>query len=183
MDEAELAQLLERIRELPPRRQAAVLAIVDGFGETAEIDVDLHSDFMTGDMAEGFADILRAHHRVSREPFTKDKFEHAMERLLQGAEHDATLAPRGYPGRDLDVDGARWSLKTQADANIKMDEIHISKFMELGRGVWESEEDLPGLRDRIQLQTKAARQLYLPTPMRARLMEAREANATRNLMT
>ncbi len=35
------------------------------------------------------------------------------------------------------------SLKTQADAGIRVDSLHISKFMELGKGPWE----LPLLRD------------------------------------
>lgn len=35
------------------------------------------------------------------------------------------------------------SLKTQADAGIRADSLHISKFMELGKGPW----DLPVLRD------------------------------------
>jgi type II restriction enzyme len=41
-----------------------------------------------------------------------------------------------------------FSLKTQADQGIKEGFLHISKFMELGKGKWETEEDLAGLRDR-----------------------------------
>ncbi len=43
----------------------------------------------------------------------------------------------------------RWSLKTQADRQIRRDQILISRFMELVRSAWASEENLGGLRDRM----------------------------------
>jgi len=64
--------------------------------------------------------------------------------------HVATLAPKGNPGHDLTLNDANFSLKTQADKSIKRDSLHISKFMELGKGKWEdSVEDLIGLRNQF----------------------------------
>src|SRR5690606_10215301 len=51
------------------------------------------------------------------------------------------------PGHDLTVDGVAWSLKTQGNRGINKNYLHISKFMELGKGRWKDERDLPGLRD------------------------------------
>jgi type II restriction enzyme len=67
------------------------------------------------------------------------------------AGRDAKLADsRTNRGHDLTVDGVRFSLKTQADKGIREDEIHISKFMELGKGVWSSRAtDLAGLREQF----------------------------------
>ena len=53
---------------------------------------------------------------------------------------------RCHPGHDLTVGTVRWSLKTQGDKKIKRDKLHISKYMELGKGQWKTEGDLPGLR-------------------------------------
>lgn len=140
---------MEKIKMLSPRRFAAVEAFVEGYANAVDIDLNPDSDVVTEDFAEAFGDVLRLHHTVSSEPFTKDKFEYAVVSLLNELEHDARKAPAGNPGRDLEVDGTGWSLKTQADRGIRRDEIHISKFMELGRGRWEEEADLYGLRDRM----------------------------------
>jgi type II restriction enzyme len=62
----------------------------------------------------------------------------------------AELAPKGNPGHDITIDRIPCSLKTQADANIKEDTLHISKFMELGKGRWSARvKDLEGLRDQF----------------------------------
>ncbi len=46
-------------------------------------------------------------------------------------------------GHDITISGLPASLKTEAAANIREDTIHVSKWMELGRGEWL----LPKLRD------------------------------------
>ena len=62
----------------------------------------------------------------------------------------ATLAPKGNPGHDITINGVRFSLKTQADKQLKVHRLHISKFMELGKGHWgDREEDLIGLREQF----------------------------------
>ncbi|GAB4193776.1 MAG: hypothetical protein OHK0022_09040 [Roseiflexaceae bacterium] len=60
-----------------------------------------------------------------------------MERASNLSGGKATLARKGNPGHDITINGTAISLKTEAAANIKIDRVHISKFMELGRGVWE----------------------------------------------
>ncbi len=87
------------------------------------------------------------HHCLSREPFSKDKFEYALERVLKEAGISATMAPRGQRGFDIEIAGQKFSLKTEAAKAIRENTIHISKFMELGGGTWGSNpEDLIGLR-------------------------------------
>lgn len=99
---------------------------------------------------EDFGDTLRIHHAFSAEPFSKDKFEYAMEQLLRLRDVEAKLAPKGNPGHDITINGERVSLKTQADKNIKVGEIWISKFMELGGGAWsDNPADLVGLREQF----------------------------------
>jgi type II restriction enzyme len=104
------------------------------------------SDLISDCVMKSFGDTLRLHHCFSKEPFTKDKFEYAIISALNVCGLNAGMAPKGNPGHDIIVNGTKISLKTQADKNIKSDKLHISKFMELGKGVWGNDlNDLNGL--------------------------------------
>ena len=107
------------------------------------------SDFADDMFCATFGDVLRNHHLVSNDAFTKDKFEHALVEVLRLGGREAELARRGNPGHDVTVAGEKWSLKTQADAAISPDEIYISKMRELGRGAWATQDDLAGLRKQM----------------------------------
>jgi hypothetical protein len=99
---------------------------------------------------QNLGDAIRVHHCFSAEPFTKDKFEYVLVRVLNMSGHKASLAPKGNPGHDATVDEVRLSLKTQADKSVNSDVIWISKFMELGKGRWSHDlSDLRGLRDQF----------------------------------
>lgn len=109
-----------------------------------------HTPPFDEDFAHHFAGLLLVHHALSSEAFTKDKFEHAMVRVLNQCGFKSKLADRGNPGNDILVDGHPWSLKTQADKQLKVGSLHISKFMELGKGEWTASIDsLRGLRQRM----------------------------------
>lgn len=102
------------------------------------------------DFAHHFAGLLLVHHALSSEAFTKDKFEHAMVRVLNQCGCVSSLADRGNPGNDIQVDGHPWSLKTQADQQLRIGSLHISKFMELGKGEWTATiASLQGLQQRM----------------------------------
>ena len=105
------------------------------------------SDLVTSDFLQDFGDGLRIHHCFSKESFSKDKFEYLIENILTWQGIEAQLANEGNPGHDITIKGERFSLKTQADRQIKKNQIHITKFMELGKGKWHADEkDLIGLR-------------------------------------
>ena len=108
----------------------------------------LRSDLLDASTLEHFGDALRIHHAFSAEPFSKDKFEYVLEKILTMGGHDARLAPKGNRGHDIVIDGTTVSLKTQADKAIREDTIWISKFMELGKGEWGADpKDLVRLRE------------------------------------
>ena len=112
------------------------------------------STLISQQMLDDLGDTLRIHHCFSREPFSKDKFEYALERIATNCGIKAALAPRGNPGYDIEIEGQRISLKTEASKAIKLETIHISKFMELGGGKWGSNpKDLIGLRDQFFAHT------------------------------
>lgn len=147
-------ELLARIPGLSAMRLEVIALMTRAFSVEVEHDRDEASDFAQPDFVEALGDVLLIHHTLSQESFTKDKFEHAIETVLRRQGFKASLAPRGNPGHDLTVESERWSLKTQADQSIKDDRLHVSKFMELGRGDWGTEADLPGLRDRMLAHMK-----------------------------
>ena len=108
------------------------------------------SDLITPEVLQDFGDALRIHHVFSAEALSKDRFEYALEKVLQERKISANRAPRGNPGHDITIRNTRVSLKTQADKSIRADAIHISKFMELGKGEWTDKiEDLRGLLARF----------------------------------
>ena len=119
-------------------------SVIGQFKLPHSFDRDPESDLMVPEALERFGDALRIHHAFSRQPLSKDRFEYALERALFLSGIPAQLEEsRTNRGHDLTIAGVPTSLKTEAAANIKEDVIHISKWMELGKGPWE----LDRLRD------------------------------------
>lgn len=135
IDRKRLDSLLESIKELSPGQFAWLERSVNIFKAPKNFSI-WHSDIFDTETLENFGDALRIHHGFSAEPFSKDKFEYVLERVVNMVASRATLAPKGNRGHDISVDGQRVSLKTQADKGIKDDRLWISKFMELGKGHW-----------------------------------------------
>lgn len=102
------------------------------------------SDIITQPVLDSLGDLLLIHHAFSRQALSKDRFEFALEQSLLQCQIPAKLTKsRTHPGADIEINGVPCSLKTEAAANIKRTHIHISKYMELGKGPW----ILPNLRD------------------------------------
>ena len=104
-----------------------------------------NSDLFDQITLQNFGDAMRVHHSFSAEPFSKDKFEYVLVKVLNMSGHNASLSPKGNPGHDATVDGVRLSLKTQADKSIKENVFWTSKFMELGKGHWGNNPADPSL--------------------------------------
>lgn len=149
MRNIDIESLLAKVRVLPVEQ----LAIVDRLVQQLSKAVVFIGDTLLDPFSEQFSVVmgtmLRAHHAMSTQPFTKDKFEYAMVEALVACGIDARHAPRGLAGHDIQVGKERWSLKSQADRSIRKDRLHISKFMELGKGEWIDEASLYKLRDRF----------------------------------
>jgi type II restriction enzyme len=154
MSSHEITSQLEKIQQLLPALTPSQLgwieSVTDAFSLPKHFNRLNNSDLVSASMLASFGDALRIHHCFSREPFSKDKFEYTLERVLQSESRDAILASRGNPGQDITIDGQGFSLKTEAAANINNHKIHISKFHELGKGHWvDNVADLYGLRDQF----------------------------------
>lgn len=148
--EERIQQLITAIPELSSYRLQLVDKVVGVFQTPKTFSRNQNSSLVTSQVLEDFGDVLRLHHAFSREPFSKDKFEYALERVLIESRFLASLAPRGSRGYDIEIGEERFSLKTEAAKGIKENTIHISKFMELGGGQWGSDpSDLNGLRQQF----------------------------------
>ncbi len=122
---------------------------------------------------EAFGDVLKLHHTMSDDYLDKQRFEAAMERVYGALGHQVFRPSMCNPGHDLTVDEIPWSLKTQGDKNIRLDTLHVSKFMELGKGQWIDEGDLPGLRNRFLNHLQAYDRIF-----QLRYFNGRVNNAT-----
>jgi Type II site-specific deoxyribonuclease len=148
--ESHLHALYQSLRNLTNGQLGWVQTVVEQFHKPASFQRSPESDLINDCVLQDFGDALRIHHCFSREAFTKDKFEYALERVLNLCGIPASLASRGNPGHDITISGTRFSLKTQANKGISRRSLHISKFMELGRGAWtDKAEDFIGLREQF----------------------------------
>lgn len=142
-------ELFDKLALLTNRQLNHVERLIDALAHGADTWYASDSDFADAKFTSAFGDLLIAHNQGSGIPMTKDKFEYAMVDALRESGHSASKLPNGNPGEDIVVDEVPWSLKTQADRNIKLNQIHISKFMELGKGHWETINDISLLRQRM----------------------------------
>lgn len=148
-------RLIPLLRELSDNQVALVADVAKQFTTPhqfmrANFALKNGQQLMTQGIVEDLGDIIRIHHAFSREAFSKDKFEYALERVQKLHERNAALAPRGNRGYDIEIESERFSLKTEASKGVRADIIHISKFMELGGGDWTTNPaDLEGLREQF----------------------------------
>lgn len=99
------------------------------------------SDIVSQGWLQHFGNVLMIHHATSAAPFGKEKFEYGFIYASRRTGLDTTK-PEGRTnrGHDLTLRGVPISLKTQSDTALRENLIHISKFMELGRGNWDFSE-------------------------------------------
>ncbi len=144
LTDKEKQELLEALGRLTPAQQQWVKSAVYAFGAACTFWRASDSDVVTDAVLASLGDRLLSHHAGSRQALSKDRFEFAFESVLNASGIPAQLVKsRTNRGHDIDIRGVPVSLKTEAAATIKDDTIHVSKWMELGRGEWK----LPLLRD------------------------------------
>lgn len=149
-EEGRIKNISKRLPNLTEYQLDAISRIIDQLQKPKQFWRNENSDLVTNNVLQDFGDTLRIHHVFSAEALSKDRFEYALERVLQGCGVKAKCAPKGNPGHDITINDMRVSLKTQADKGIKVGTIHISKFMELGKGEWTDKvEHLHGLLERF----------------------------------
>jgi hypothetical protein len=137
LSEKEIGELVEALRRLSPAQQEWVKSAIYAFGATYQFVRTPDSDVVSDAVLASFGDRLLSHHTGSRQALSKDRFEFALEAALIAAGIPAQLVKsRTNRGHDINIRGVPVSLKTEAATKIKDESIHVSKWMELGRGEW-----------------------------------------------
>ena len=152
---AQIRALADALSRLSESQLTWTEGVINQFTIRPGLSRNPKSDLVNDCVLEMFGDALQIHHCFSTEALSKDRFEYAFDRVLNRCGIPSTLADRCNPGHDITIKGVHFSLKTEAAKSIKRDFAHISKFMELGKGKWEVEADLYGLRDRFLNHMKA----------------------------
>jgi hypothetical protein len=89
------------------------------------------SDLVDDAFAETLANSLRLHHVIHQEPLGKNSFTRIVKGCAEASGKTAEPSPgRGAAPWDLKIDGAGWSLKTEAARGISPDTVRIEKLME-----------------------------------------------------
>lgn len=105
--------------------------------EIEKVYVNHNKGYFNEAFIDRFGDRLITHHFNSHRPLTKTLFEHAFNDSLNESGMQSQLAEsRTNPGHDITIQNTRASLKTEAARNISQKNIHVSKWMELGKGKW-----------------------------------------------
>ncbi len=175
MNDREKQQLADAISQLTPSQIAWVEGVIAQFALPHNFERNRASDWITDATLDHIGNALRIHHAFSRQALSKDRFEYAFERALNLAGIPAALVrSRTNRGHDLTIAGIPVSLKTEAAANIRDDNIHVSKWMELGRGEWV----LPTLRNLFMEHMRSYERIFTlrcllpgPTNFRYELVE------------
>lgn len=160
MAEERSSKIIAKLAKLSGGQLALLESIVEMFQQPIQAWRTDQSDVVSKACLEAFGDTLRLHHSLSDDYLDKYRFEAAMCRVYRAIGKSCDRSRRNHPGHDITVDGTAWSLKTQGESSIKSDVLHISKFMELGKGRWETEADLDGLRDRFLAHLKGYDRIF-----------------------
>ena len=130
-------ELLEALDRLTLAQQQWVKAAILAFEMPRVFWCAPDSDMVTSAVLENLGDRLLSHHANSRQSLSKDRFEFALEAALNASNIPAQLVKsRTNRGHDISIRSVPVSLKTEAAKNIKENAIHVSKWMELGKGEW-----------------------------------------------
>lgn len=155
--EKEIGGIVDALRRLTPTQQHLIKATILAFGAPRKFWRASDSDTVTQAVLDNLGDRLLSHHAGSRQALSKDRFEFALEAALNDSGIPASLVKsRTNRGHDLTIAGAPVSLKTEAAANIREDSVHVSKWMELGKGEWK----LPLLRDMFLEHMRSYDQIF-----------------------
>jgi Type II site-specific deoxyribonuclease len=103
--------LVERLYRLTDSQINWVEEIISQFTVAHNYEI-IDSNLFDTCMLDSFGDALLIHHCMSKESFSKDKFEYVLERVANFCGNDSQIASRGNPGHDITINGERFSLKT-----------------------------------------------------------------------
>lgn len=132
MSQDELIEsLVEQARKLHPIQLGLVIGVAEILQQKVVIARFEGSSFANPDFMIAFGNRLLLHHAFTYARLSKKHFEHALESAVNESGGKAKVGKNATnPGEDMILNGERCSLKTEAAASIRENEITISKFSE-----------------------------------------------------
>lgn len=125
------SNIIQAIGRLSPVQQSIMLEVVDYLLRRVHCTVNPTSDIVSASFQENIANRLLLHHATNEELFKKKSFEYAFKAAsIADGKSAQIVANQTHPGADVIVDNVKFSLKTEASANISQTGITISKLME-----------------------------------------------------
>jgi hypothetical protein len=124
-------QLVQVVRQLNPVQIALLLEMANAMTRKIKEDINPNSNILTPEFTANFSNRLLMHHATHEEKLSKKAFEYAFASASMSAGKPAQIVSSSTnPGADVLVDRVAFSLKTEASAKLKRDQITISKLME-----------------------------------------------------
>ncbi len=126
----QIEEIIQTLRRLSPIQVRVIKAIINRFAH-GFIGEHLRKNFLTPDAYAYFGMRLTAHHAYSDQVMKKENFEHILAEAFRVAGSRVVAAnSMTVRGADLTIDGKTLSLKTEAAAGLRQNQITISKLME-----------------------------------------------------
>lgn len=127
----QIQQLLKVAQGLTESQLACLLGTANTLNTNIQCKIMPSSDIVDEAFNNDFMNRLLMHHATTAAKMKKEAFEFAFINAANASGKKAQLAKNmTNPGFDVVVDSIPFSLKTEAEKNIKLDIIKISKLME-----------------------------------------------------
>jgi len=126
-----LQQLIRVVTNLDPVQVELLTEVATVMLRRVEESVNPVSDLVTPRFAANFRNRLLIHHATNEAKLTKKAFEYAFKGASEADGKTGFItASDTLSGVDVTIDGARFSLKTEASKDIRAEQITTSKFTE-----------------------------------------------------
>lgn len=156
LTEKQLQEIVTALNKIDPLQLERVKSLLSAFDKPVTTTVN-SSRCITQKVVDELSVRLVAHHASTSQAMTKTIFEHAFNDSLNAAQIPSALCVNATNrGHDITIAGVPASLKSEAARNIRQGMIHISKFMELGRGAW----NLPDLLQQFLTHLNGYDEIY-----------------------
>jgi hypothetical protein len=133
-------------------QRALLLEIAVFMQAKIERNENAESNLLSKKFTEDFTNRLLIHHATNEDKLKKKSFEFAFKAASLSAGRRAIIvANQTNPGADVIVDNTSYSLKTEASASIRDDELTISKLMEARwiRDCTSNKDFVRGIKDHV----------------------------------
>lgn len=124
-------ELKRKLDNLDDARVELMADIINALNDDVDQTVNAQSQLVTERFADVFAARLLIHHAITDSAMAKRRFEYSLHRTANDVGYQSNLARSDTnPGKDIEINGEDFSLKTEGSKSISEDKIFISKLQE-----------------------------------------------------